>query len=85
MARDLGVLPSEMGVVLSSYLMALAIFIPASGALADRFGAKSIFQSAIAVFVLTSVICGLTDNLAALVLARFGQGIGGAMMTSVGR
>lgn len=85
MARDLGVLPSEMGVALSAYLMALAIFIPASGALADRFGAKTTFQCAIAIFVLTSVLCGLTNSLAALMLARLGQGIGGAMIISVGR
>lgn len=85
MARDFGVRPPEMSVALTSYLLSLAIFIPASGTMADRFGAKLIFRSAIALFVAGSIACGLAPNLLVMVAARFVQGIGGAMMIPVGR
>jgi MFS family permease len=83
MARDFGV-PSEMSIALTSYLLALAVFIPASGLLADRYGSRTVFRSAIALFVRKP---GLRSGapLGAMVLARFLQGMGGAMMILVGR
>jgi EmrB/QacA subfamily drug resistance transporter len=85
MAREFVVPPNEIGLALTSYLLALAVFIPASGSIADRYGARRVFQLAIVVFVAGSVACGLSANLTMLVVARFGQGIGGAMMVPVGR
>jgi EmrB/QacA subfamily drug resistance transporter len=85
MAQDFGVRAPEMSIALTSYLLALAMFIPASGFAADRFGAKRVFRSAIAVFVLGSLACGLAPNLPTMAVARFLQGIGGAMMMPVGR
>ena len=85
MARDFGVRAPEMSVALTSYLLALAVFIPASGAAADRFGAKNVFRAAIALFVAASLACGLSPNLGTMIAARFVQGIGGAMMMPVGR
>ncbi|WP_375383142.1 DHA2 family efflux MFS transporter permease subunit [uncultured Sphingomonas sp.] len=85
MARDFGVRAPEMSVALTSYLLALAIFIPASGTLADRVGAKLVFRAAIALFVLGSIACGLSPSLSAMIVARFAQGAGGAMMIPVGR
>jgi EmrB/QacA subfamily drug resistance transporter len=85
MARDFGVRAPEMSVALTSYLLALAVFIPASGVAADRFGAKLVFRAAIGLFVIGSLACGLTPNLPLMALARFVQGVGGAMMLPVGR
>ncbi|VWX51481.1 MDR family MFS transporter [Novosphingobium sp. 9U] len=85
MARDLGVKAPEMSVTLTSYLLALAVFIPASGAAADRFGAKNVFRAAIALFVAGSIACGLAPSLEGMTIARFVQGMGGAMMMPVGR
>ena len=85
MARDFHVRAPEMSVALTAYLLALAMFIPASGAAADRFGAKHVFRAAIALFVVGSLACGLSPSLPAMVAARFVQGIGGAMMMPVGR
>lgn len=85
MARDFHVRAPEMSVALTAYLLALAVFIPASGAAADRFGAKHVFRAAIVLFVLGSLACGLSPGLPAMVAARFVQGIGGAMMMPVGR
>jgi EmrB/QacA subfamily drug resistance transporter len=85
MARDFGVKAPEMSVALTSYLLALAMFIPASGAAADRFGAKNVFRAAIALFVAGSLACGLSPSLGGMIAARFVQGIGGAMMMPVGR
>jgi EmrB/QacA subfamily drug resistance transporter len=84
-ARDLGSDPIHLKLVLTTYLLALAIFIPASGWAADRFGARRIFRWAIVVFALGSIACGLSTNLWELVAARALQGIGGSMMTPVGR
>jgi EmrB/QacA subfamily drug resistance transporter len=84
-ARDLGSDPIHLKLVLTTYLLALAIFIPASGWAADRFGARRIFRWAIVVFALGSIACGLSNNLGELVAARALQGIGGSMMTPVGR
>ena len=85
MARDFHVPATEMSVALTAYLLALAILIPASGAVADRFGARRVFQLAIVLFTLGSIACGLSPSLPAMVLSRFVQGIGGAMMMPVGR
>ncbi|HMI20262.1 MAG TPA: MFS transporter, partial [Sphingomonas sp.] len=85
MARDFGVRAPEMSIALTSYLLALAVFIPASGNVADRFGARSVFRTAIFMFVAGSIACGLAPTLPAIVVARFVQGIGGAMMLPIGR
>jgi EmrB/QacA subfamily drug resistance transporter len=85
MARDLGVTAPNMSIALTSYLISLAIFIPASGKIADRFGNRSVFRIAIVAFTLGSILCAQSPNLPFLVIARFFQGIGGAMMMPVGR
>ncbi|MEG8037890.1 MFS transporter [Sphingomonas sp. LR60] len=85
MARDLGAPAASLSVALTSYLLALALFIPASGTLADRFGSRTIFCAAIGVFLLGSIACAQAGSLPVLVAARFLQGIGGAMMVPVGR
>ncbi len=85
MALDLSTDPIHLKLVLTSYLLALAVFIPASGWAADRFGARHVFRMAIAVFTLGSVACGLSNSLWELVIARTLQGIGGSMMVPVGR
>ncbi|MGQ0673148.1 MAG: DHA2 family efflux MFS transporter permease subunit [Hyphomicrobium sp.] len=84
-ARDLDVNPIHLKLAVTSYLLALAVFIPASGWVADRFGAKTVFRWAMVVFGLGSVGCAMADSLSGLVAARVVQGIGGAMMTPVGR
>ena len=85
MAAAFGEPPVRMNVALTSYLLSLAVFIPASGWVADRFGARNVFRAAIAVFTLGSILCGRADSLGFLVLARIIQGAGGAMMIPVGR
>jgi EmrB/QacA subfamily drug resistance transporter len=85
MARDFHVHAPQMSAALVSYLMALALFIPASGHAADRWGAKKVFCAAIAVFAAGSISCALAPNLTMLVIARFAQGLGGAMMVPIGR
>jgi EmrB/QacA subfamily drug resistance transporter len=77
--------PLHMSVTLTSYLISLAVFIPASGWMADRFGARTVFASAIGVFTIASVLCGRANTLPFLVFARVVQGAGGAMMVPVGR
>jgi len=84
-ARDIGTDPLALKLAVTSYLLSLAIFIPASGWTADRFGARNVFRLAIAVFVLGSIGCALSQSLEEFVIARIFQGIGGAMMTPVGR
>ncbi|MGQ0445612.1 MAG: DHA2 family efflux MFS transporter permease subunit [Beijerinckiaceae bacterium] len=84
-AMDLREDPISLKLALTSYLISLAIFIPASGWAADRFGARTIFRAAILVFVLGSILCGISANLPELVGARVVQGLGGAMMVPVGR
>jgi MFS family permease len=84
-AGDLGTDPIALKLALTTYLLSLAVFIPISGWVADRFGARSTFVSAIAVFLLGSIGCAASDSLGALVAARFLQGVGGAMMVPVGR
>jgi EmrB/QacA subfamily drug resistance transporter len=85
MARDFGVPATYLSSALTSYLLALAIFIPASGRLADRFGSKTVFRLAILLFLAGSIACGQARNLPFLIAARFVQGIGGAMMIPIGR
>ena len=85
MARAFGAQPAHMNVALTSYLLSLAVFIPASGWMADRFGARTVFRAAIGVFTLGSILCGRADSLTFLVMARIFQGLGGAMMVPVGR
>jgi EmrB/QacA subfamily drug resistance transporter len=84
-AADIGASPLELKLAITSYLLALAIFIPASGWVADRFGARTVFRTAIAVFMVGSIGCALSHSLGNFVVARFIQGMGGAMMSPVGR
>jgi EmrB/QacA subfamily drug resistance transporter len=84
-AADIGTNPLALKLAVTSYLLSLAIFIPASGWTADRFGARTVFRAAIAVFVLGSIACALSSSLIDFVFARILQGMGGAMMTPVGR
>ncbi len=85
MAAALGVAPLSMKSVLSSYTLSLAVFIPISSWMADRFGTRRVFASAIGIFTLGSLLCGLSSDLSLLVLFRILQGFGGAMMVPVGR
>ena len=84
-AADLHQDPITLKLALTSYLLSLAIFIPASGWAADRFGARTVFGLAIMVFTLGSILCGLSSSLSEFVGARIVQGMGGAMMVPVGR
>src|SRR6185437_7925741 len=85
MARDLGVRATSLSIALTSYLISLAIFIPVSGRIADRFGARNVFRSAIVIFLIGAITCANAPNVITLVLARFFEGIGGALMMPVGR
>jgi EmrB/QacA subfamily drug resistance transporter len=85
MARSFHADPLHMNVALTSYLLTLAMFIPASGRLADRFGSRTVFRAAIAMFIIGSIACAQAPSLAFLVAARMLQGAGGAMMSPVGR
>jgi EmrB/QacA subfamily drug resistance transporter len=84
-AADLGVDPISLKLALTAYLLSLAVFIPISGWMADRFGALTIFRAAIVVFTLGSAACGFAQGLGDLVAYRIVQGLGGAMMVPVGR
>jgi EmrB/QacA subfamily drug resistance transporter len=84
-ARALEVPPLSMKAVLSSYTLSLAVFIPISGWMADRFGTRRVFASAIGLFTLGSFLCGICSNIHLLVACRILQGCGGAMMVPVGR
>jgi len=85
MAADLHEDPVALKLALTSYLLSLAVFIPLSGWAADRFGARRVFRAAIVVFTFGSILCGLSNSLGAMVVFRIVQGLGGAMMTPVGR
>ena len=85
MARSFHVDPVSLNIAMTSYLLTLAVFIPASGQVADRFGSRFIFRLAIAIFTIGSALCGLSVNLPMLVASRMLQGLGGAMMMPVGR
>lgn len=84
-AEALKVAPLSMKSVLASYTLSLAVFIPISGWMADRFGTRRVFASAIGLFTLGSFLCGISSNIHFLVACRILQGFGGAMMVPVGR
>lgn len=84
-AASLQVTPLSLKSVVTSYIISLAVGIPVSGWMADRFGTRKVFGIAIAVFTLASVLCGLSQNAPMMVAARMLQGLGGAMMMPVGR
>jgi EmrB/QacA subfamily drug resistance transporter len=84
-ARDLGVDPIALKLAITSYLVGFAVVVPVSGWLADRFGARAVFRSALGLFMLASIGCALSASLNGFVIWRFVQGAGGALMTPVGR
>jgi EmrB/QacA subfamily drug resistance transporter len=85
MAISLHTDPLRLSVAVTAYLLSLAVFVPISGWAADRFGGRTIFRAAIALFTLGSILCGLSGNVVELTAARVLQGLGGAMMVPVGR
>ena len=85
MAISLHADPVRLSVAVTAYLLSLAVFVPVSGWAADRFGGRTVFRAAIALFTLSSVLCGLSGNVVELTAARVLQGFGGAMMVPVGR
>jgi EmrB/QacA subfamily drug resistance transporter len=85
MAQSFGVAPVDLNIGISAYLLTVAVFIPASGWVTDRFGAQTIFASAIVTFTVASVLCAASTTLWAFTAARVLQGVGGAMMVPVGR
>jgi len=84
-AEALQVAPLSMKAVLSSYTLSLAVFIPVSGWMADRYGTRRVFSSAIGMFTIGSILCGVSTSIHMLVFCRILQGCGGAMMVPVGR
>ena len=84
-AADIGTSPLTLKLAITSYLLSLAVFIPASGWTADRFGARMVFSLAVGVFMVGSIGCALSSSVTDFVVARILQGMGGAMMTPVGR
>lgn len=84
-AASFGVAPLALNIGVSAYLLTLGVFIPISGWVAERCGARRVFAAALAIFTLASVLCGLADSLAEFVWLRVLQGAGGAMMVPVGR
>lgn len=85
MAESFNTTPTQLSIGITAYVLSLAIFIPVSGWVADRFGARTVLRAAIVVFTLGSVLCGLCNGVAEFTAARVFQGIGGAMMVPVGR
>src|SRR6202790_5447719 len=85
MGKSFHVSPVDLNIGMTAYLLMLAVFIPISGWVADRVGARSVFVSAIAIFTVSSILCGLSNGIMAFTAARIIQGIGGAMMVPVGR
>ncbi|TIP88446.1 MAG: MFS transporter [Mesorhizobium sp.] len=85
MGESFGVPAVAMSIGITVYMLAMAVFVPLSGWLADRFGARNIFLVAIALFTLASIACGISQNLTQFVAARAVQGLGSALMTPVGR
>ncbi|HEV7209509.1 MAG TPA: MFS transporter, partial [Mycobacteriales bacterium] len=85
MAESFRVQSVDLNVTITVYLVTLAVFIPVSGWVADRFGARTVFAAAIAVFTVASGLCALSGSLGELTAMRVLQGVGGAMMVPVGR
>ena len=85
MAASLNEDPLQLNLAITCYLLALAVFVPISGWMADRYGARRVFIAAIGVFTVSSMLCALSNSLAEIVIWRTIQGVGGAMMTPVGR
>ncbi len=85
MAHSFGISPNAVSLGMSAYMIALAIFIPASGWVADRFGSRSVFFSAIVTFTIASLLCAVSQNVVQFTTARVLQGMGGALMVPVGR
>jgi EmrB/QacA subfamily drug resistance transporter len=85
MGASFGVGPADLAIGMTAYLLTLAVFIPVSGWVAERFGARHVFAAAITLFTLSSLLCGSSQTLQQFVTARVTQGIGGAMMVPVGR
>lgn len=84
-AADFHVRPTDIGICVTSYIIAVAVFTPASGWIADRFGARKVFQTAILIFLFGSMLCGISRTLVMMVSSRAVQGLGGALMLPVGR
>lgn len=85
MAKTFGMAPVDLSVGMSAYMLTLAVFIPASGWVADRYGTRRVFSAAIILFTLASGLCGMADDLGTFVVMRVLQGMGGALMVPVGR
>jgi EmrB/QacA subfamily drug resistance transporter len=85
MARSFGTTPVALDIGVSAYLLTVGVFVPASGWVADRFGARRVFAGAVALFTLASALCGLASGATVFVLLRILQGMGGALMVPVGR
>ena len=85
MARSLGVTALQMNVTITAYILSLAVFMPVSGWIADRYGARRVFAAALMIFTAASALCGMAESFPVLVAMRTLQGFGGAMMTPVGR
>ena len=85
MARSFAVGPNEVSLGMTAYMLTLAVFIPVSGWIADRFGSRSVFGGALVLFTIASVLCGLSTGIGFFTAARVLQGLGGAMMVPVGR
>ena len=85
MAASFGVAPVDLNIGISAYMLTLGVFIPISGWIADRYGARRVFAAAILAFTAASLLCGLAQTLGQFVVVRVLQGIGGAMMVPVGR
>ncbi len=85
MAESLQVTPLSLKAVVTSYILSLAVCIPVSGWMADRFGTRRVFSIAVAIFTIASILCGLAQNAPMLVAGRILQGVGAAMMMPVGR
>ncbi len=85
MARSFAVGPNEISLGMTAYMLTLAVFIPLSGWIADRYGSRTVFAGALVIFTAASVLCGLAPNLTAFTGARVLQGMGGALMVPVGR
>jgi EmrB/QacA subfamily drug resistance transporter len=85
MAVSFSVGPNEVSLGMTAYMLTLAVFIPVSGWIADRFGSRTVFGSALVIFTVASVLCGFSTGIASFTAARVLQGIGGAMMVPVGR